>query len=39
MILNGLRAARTKSHQTPRPEIHSPTSTAPMLTDHPAPAV
>ncbi|MHA7176952.1 heavy metal translocating P-type ATPase [Arthrobacter sp. Sr24] len=38
VILNGLRAARTKTHQTPRPEIRTTNPQASTLSDHPAPA-
>lgn len=37
VILNGLRAARTKKHQSPRPEIHSTSMQASTLSDHHAP--
>ena len=38
VILNGLRAARTKRHQSPWPEIHSTDRQASILSEHPAPA-
>lgn len=37
VILNGLRAARTKKHQSPRPEMHSTSMQASTPSDHPAP--
>lgn len=37
VILNGLRAARTKKHQSPQPEIHSTDPQASTFSDHPAP--
>ncbi len=38
VILNGLRAARTKTHQSPPPEIRSTNAKLSTLSDHPSPA-
>ena len=37
VILNGLRAARTKKHQSHQPEMHSMSVQASTLSDHHAP--